>query len=230
MKHQADNSRDALLAAASDEFALHGFAGTSVDAIAHRARVNKAMIYYHFKSKERLYVEILRGVFTSMGDSTAAIATSGAPAPEKIAAFVAAISAEADARPYLPPMMMREIAEGARRLDAETLRLMSRLFCNLRTILEQGVREGVFRDTHPLLAYFSLISPIFFFRAASPVRAAMGRHNLVEDVKALDNDVFLAHLTSNILNALAADSPPAPTRAVRRRHAASRPSRSGDHA
>jgi len=71
------DSRDALLAAATDEFALKGFAGASVDTIAGRAGVNKAMIYYHFKSKERLYLEILRGVFISMGARTGAMETRG---------------------------------------------------------------------------------------------------------------------------------------------------------
>jgi AcrR family transcriptional regulator len=39
------DTRTALLAAAAAEFAAHGFAGASVDDIARRARVNKAMIY-----------------------------------------------------------------------------------------------------------------------------------------------------------------------------------------
>jgi len=197
------DSREALLAAAAEAFAHHGFDAASVDDIAARAGVNKAMIYYHFRSKQGLYVEILRSVFGSMGERTAAAAAGTAPAYEKIIAFVAAVSAEADARPYLPPLMMREIAEGARRLDADTLRLMSRLFANLRAILEQGVREGAFREVNPLLTYFTLISPIFFFRAALPIRDAMDKHKLVPDVKALDNDVFLAHVTTNILHALA---------------------------
>jgi hypothetical protein len=156
------------------------------------------------------------------------VVAAGGPAPDKIAAFVGAVSAEVDARPYLPPMMMREIAEGARRLDADTLRLMSRLFANLRAIIEQGVREGTLRPVNPLLAYFSLISPIFFFRAALPVRAAMDRHHLVEGVATLDNDVFLDHLTSNILHALAPERTAPPAR--RRRPAASRQTRFGDHA
>jgi AcrR family transcriptional regulator len=227
-----DNSREALVAAATDEFALHGFDAASVDAIARRARVNKAMIYYHFGSKAGLYLEIIRGVFASMGDRTGAIAAADLPAAPKLAAFAQAISSEVDARPFLPPMMMREVAEGARRLDADTLRLMSRLFHNLRAILQQGVREGAFRKANPLQTYFSLISPIFFFRASSPLRAAMGRHNLVQGVQALDNEAFLAQLTTNILQALAPESaarPPA--RAARRRApAASRPSPSGDHA
>jgi hypothetical protein len=127
-------------------------------------------------------------------------------------------------------MMMREVAEGARRLDGETLRLMSALFNNLHAILQQGVREGVFREANPLLTYFSLISPIFFFRAASPVRAAMDRHRLVPGVKALDNDVFLAHLTNNILHALAPDTPAPARRAGRPQPSPSRQPRPGDRA
>src|SRR5512135_965943 len=83
-------SKDALLAAASEECALHGFASASVDAIAGRAGINKAMIYYHFGSKQGLYVEILRSMFASMGERTAAIANSSAGADGKVAAFVAA--------------------------------------------------------------------------------------------------------------------------------------------
>ena len=229
-RRRADSTRDALLAAATDEFALHGFAGASVDTIARRARVNKAMIYYHFKSKQRLYLEILRGIFSSIGDRTAEVAASSASAPEKIAEFARTMNREAEARPYLPPIMMREIAEGARRLDAETLRLMSRLFFNLRAILDQGAREGTLRRANPLLTYLSLISPVFFFRASLPIRAAMGRHNLVEDVKTLDSEVFLDHLIANLQHALAPEAPSAlPAPSVRGSQASRKP-RSGDPA
>jgi TetR/AcrR family transcriptional regulator len=220
-------SKEALLSAASEEFALHGFAGASVDAIAARAGINKAMIYYHFGSKERLYVEILRAVFASMGERTSTIASSSGGADGKIAAFVAAISGEADARPHLPPIMMREMAEGAHHLDRTTLRLMARVFFNLRRILEQGAREGVFRQVHPFFAYLSVISPIIFFRASRPVRAAMARHNVIQGVEALDNDRFLADLTKNLRNALASDAAPARRAGDRRPRRHGRP-RSGE--
>lgn len=208
-------SRRALLAAASEEFALHGFAGGSVDAIAARAGVNKAMIYYHFGSKQGLYVEILRDVFGSMSARTGAIVGSPAAPEEKIAEFVATISAEADARPHLPPMMMREIAEGAHHLDADTLRVMARVFFNLREILEQGVRDGVFRRVHPFFAYLSVISPIIFFRASRPLRATLARHGVVPGVDALDNRLFLEDLTKNLIRALAKDPEPVRSTAAR---------------
>ena len=49
--------------AACDEFGARGFAATTVDRIARRARVNKAMIYYHFPNKRALYTAIVRELY-----------------------------------------------------------------------------------------------------------------------------------------------------------------------
>jgi TetR/AcrR family transcriptional regulator len=47
--------RDRILAIASDEFAIHGFAGVRIDRIAELAGLSKQLIYYHFNSKSGLY-------------------------------------------------------------------------------------------------------------------------------------------------------------------------------
>ena len=52
---KSDQTKDRILAAALDEFATKGFAGTRVDQIARAAGVNKAMIYYHFAGKQELF-------------------------------------------------------------------------------------------------------------------------------------------------------------------------------
>jgi TetR/AcrR family transcriptional regulator len=57
-----DKSRQKILDAARSEFAEKGFDGARVEKIAHRAKINKAMIFYYFGSKEGLYREILKQV------------------------------------------------------------------------------------------------------------------------------------------------------------------------
>jgi len=54
------DSRKRILDAARAEFAEKGFDGARVDGIAKRAEVNKALIYYYFKSKDELLQELLR--------------------------------------------------------------------------------------------------------------------------------------------------------------------------
>ncbi len=80
----SDPSRERLFAAAAREFAARGFAGASVDRIATAARLNKAMIYYHFGSKANLYREILRDMFGAVGTRIRDVAASQLTASDKI--------------------------------------------------------------------------------------------------------------------------------------------------
>ena len=57
-QRDAERSRQALLDAALDEFAEHGYAGARVADIAQRAGVNKPLINYYFGSKEGLYLAV----------------------------------------------------------------------------------------------------------------------------------------------------------------------------
>ena len=214
MKRVAGATRNAVLAAAAAEFAAHGFAGASVDDIAKRSGFNKAMIYYHFESKQALYVEVLRDVFRLMGARTTEIADSDLQPGAKIDAFIDALDRMADSRPYMPPIMMREMAEGARRLDAATLRLMAAIFRNLARILDQGTRAGVFRPADPTLTYFTLIAPVIFFRATAPIRDKFAKTRIL----AVDttSSAFVANLKRTAAAALA---PSAPSGARGRRRA-----------
>jgi AcrR family transcriptional regulator len=52
--------REAILAAALDEFSARGFAATRLDDVARRAEVAKGTIYLHFADKETLFQELIR--------------------------------------------------------------------------------------------------------------------------------------------------------------------------
>jgi TetR/AcrR family transcriptional regulator len=213
VKRVPGQTRDAILAAAAAAFAALGFDGASVDDIAARAGVNKAMIYYHFRSKERLYVEILRAVFRAMGGRAEAIAGSDLPPGAKIDAFIDAFDGMAQDHPYMPRVMMREMAEGARHLDTPTLRLMAVIYRSLARILEDGARVGAFRPADPTLTYFSLITPVIFFRATEPIRTAFGRAGILHLESGQPE--FLANLKHTAALALAPVRPAA-RRGVRR--------------
>src|ERR1700692_1170006 len=102
MPRLARVSPDAILAAAAVEFSARGFAGARVDRIARRAKVNKAMLYYHFKSKQRLYQTLLRRMFTLASDLLTDIAASDAPPADKLDGAIAGISAFIDQHAFFP--------------------------------------------------------------------------------------------------------------------------------
>lgn len=56
----AEQTRRAILDAATEAFVELGFERTSIDEIARRARVTKGAVYHHFESKSHLFLEVLR--------------------------------------------------------------------------------------------------------------------------------------------------------------------------
>jgi AcrR family transcriptional regulator len=51
----SESTRQALVDSAVELFTKHGYAGTSLDAIAKRARVTKGALYHHFSGKQALF-------------------------------------------------------------------------------------------------------------------------------------------------------------------------------
>ena len=58
-RSSSQDSRDEILSAAMHMFANRGFHETSMSEVAREARVSKALIFWHFKTKEELFVAVL---------------------------------------------------------------------------------------------------------------------------------------------------------------------------
>jgi TetR/AcrR family transcriptional regulator len=58
--HDAEGAREAILDAAEQVFAEHGFDGARVDAIAKTAGYNKSLIFQYYGDKLKLYGEVMR--------------------------------------------------------------------------------------------------------------------------------------------------------------------------
>jgi AcrR family transcriptional regulator len=166
------------VAAAAEAFSRHGFAGVGVDDIARTAGVNKAMIYYHFADKLALYREVVRDMLRHAGTSVAAIAGSSDTPERKIERWIETFVALGEQRPYFPPLMMRELAEGAPHLDLDTFALIRHVIGAFARIVADGQQSGVFRAVNPILAYITLLAPLMFNVARERAAAQPGRGDL----------------------------------------------------
>jgi TetR/AcrR family transcriptional regulator len=186
-------SRERLLAAAAAEFASRGFAGANVDRIARAARVNKAMVYYHFKSKAALYREILQDMFDAVGQRVRAVAAADIPPERKIRQFIEAIAAEAEARPHFPPIWLREIAEGTAHVDQKTLQYARGVLATLTGMMQEGQQAGRFVQANPLLVHAGIVGPLIFFLATAGLRHKLETAG-VAAVRELDLKRVVAHI------------------------------------
>ena len=205
MPRPARVSRDRLLAAAAAEFADRGFAGARVDRIARRARVNKAMIYYHFHSKQELYRTLLRRVFTEAAERMQAIAAGPGPSPDKINRVVSTFADFIRAHDFFPAIMLREVAERGAHLDPETLGALVSVPRAFFAIMKDGAAEGALRPVHPIVAYFSMVAPIVFYLAAGPIRQEVTARHLL-NLTALAPEEFVSQLQDSLHRALVQES------------------------
>lgn len=60
MSEAEPDTKTRILAAAEAEFLAHGYDRARMQAIADRAQINKAMLHYHFRSKEELFAQVFR--------------------------------------------------------------------------------------------------------------------------------------------------------------------------
>jgi TetR/AcrR family transcriptional regulator len=192
-KAPAGESKDRVFAAAAAEFAARGYAGANVDRIARAARLNKAMIYYHFASKAALYRAILSDMFNAVRQRVTAVAASPASPEDKIRRYIEGIVLEAEARPHFPPIWLREIAEGGEHVDAATLGYLRDVLAALGAIIDEGLRAGRFVSVPPLIVQGGIIAPLLFFLATSRLRAKVARAGAAE-VTAVSRDAVVAHV------------------------------------
>lgn len=199
-------TRDLVFAAAAAEFSTHGFDGVSVDAIAAAAGVNKAMIYYHFEGKLGLYRAVVRDMLGAVSGAATKIAAGQDTPDAKIERFIHTLAHLRDARPWFPPLMMREMAAGAPHLDPDTLALMKAVFVAFAAMLEAGVAARLFRKVHPVLAYMTIMGPLMMNAVRERAAAQPGRAHLPM-FAAVDRRELVAHMQLTALRMLAKDQP-----------------------
>ena len=187
------DTRRRILAAAATEFGGHGFAATTVDRIARRARVNKAMIYYHFPNKRALYACIIRAVFAPIVNRLRAAAAEHAPPDRRLAGLIEVLVRSVDESAYFLPLFLREIADGGEHLGPDELALLGDLFAVVSGVVIEGAEQKVFQPLHPALAHFTIVGPLVMFRATAPVRARVRRLRHV-DIPDADSETLVRHL------------------------------------
>ena len=188
----AAGSRERVFAAAAAEFAARGYAGANMDRIARAARLNKAMIYYHFTNKAALYREILRDMFAAVRREVVDVAAAPLDPDDKIRRYVEAIAGAAEARPHFPPIWLRELAEGGEHVDAATLAYVRDVLAALGRIIEEGRRRGRFQPVNPMVLHAGIIAPLMFFLASARLRRKIERG--AGGRLAVSRDAIVAHI------------------------------------
>ena len=78
-KQRSAARREAILAAALDEFSSRGFEAARLDDVAKRAGVAKGTIYLYFRDKQSLFQELIRAMLTPLIGTIEALGAADVP-------------------------------------------------------------------------------------------------------------------------------------------------------
>lgn len=166
-------SRAAILEAAVREFSREGIAGARTDAIAARAHVNKALLYYYFKDKETLYGEVLDQAFTGLIAAAVRSLESDLPPREKLMAYAGAHFDYIASHKRYPRIVQGEMMRAGRDGSGQLARIVKEYFnplsARLTQVILEGQARGDFRPGDPQQLVLSIIAVIIFYFINAPV-------------------------------------------------------------
>lgn len=166
-RRNPERTKRRLLRAAVELFAERGFHGVAVDEIVTRARENKRMVYYYFRSKRSIYLAALLEVFSGLEKVEFEAVLSDAGPERQLKDLMAVYFDYLDRNPAFVRMLLWENLERGRNITYATELLSKNPFSlRFRAIVEAGVAQGVFRppaDTGHLLV--NLIGICFIYHS-----------------------------------------------------------------
>jgi len=164
------DSRAAILKAARTVFAHRGFEGASIREVAEVARVNNAMIYYHFKDKLELYRAVLGDSFTAFDHIWEhKIFNSSATSRAKIKKYIEEFIRFQQGNEELRRIMSMEFAGCTENMKWLADNYFVHSYGKLVSLVKEGMKRGELRKIDPAMAIPSLIGMIIHSFIMRPI-------------------------------------------------------------
>jgi TetR/AcrR family transcriptional regulator len=176
--NRADRTRKVILRAAIREFSQHGLAGARTDAIAESAKVNKALLYYYFKSKSGLYAAALEEASAAVVERALAVLDPARSAGDRLLRTALnhfdRILTQRDFQSLMQQEMVR-----LRRGQSESVPLLAKqvfkpLLEKLQEVVHEGIETGELCPVDWLqVVYSAMGANVFYFLTAPMMRLTL---------------------------------------------------------
>jgi AcrR family transcriptional regulator len=147
-RQQKLRRQEAILAAAFEVFAAHGYEATRIDEVARRAGIAKGTIYLYFRDKERLFQAVVRNLLPKRLDIL--VKTLPGPPAEVLGALLSQLYTNVVRSEKVPFIFRMLVAESGRFPQLSEIyhrEIIAPGMKAMRGVLERGMAEGVFRKT-----------------------------------------------------------------------------------
>ena len=167
--YNAERSLADILEVATAEFADKGLAGARIDEIAALTRTSKRMIYYHFESKEALYLAVLEAAYRRIRAIETGLHLDDLEPEDALRKLVAfTFDYQNDNEPFIRLVMNENMHRGEYLAKSAVIQdLNVPAIDAVRRVYERGVRAKVFRRGIDPVDLHMSISALSFFNVAN---------------------------------------------------------------
>ena len=169
-----------ILAAAERIFAARGLAGARTDEIARAAHVNKAMLYYYFESKERLYHAVFENLFGRAGRMIQAETPAQASPRQAVLAFVEGYFKFRIENPNYARLMQHMMMENPKQFRWIAREYFEQGFRRMTRTIKTGIARGDFQPLNAEHAMLNIIAMIVFYFSGAPVHSVLLRRGALQ--------------------------------------------------
>lgn len=162
-----------ILAAAERIFAAEGMAGARTEEIARAARVNKAMLYYYFDSKEKLYRAVFENLFGQAGRAIQMATPVDASARQAILAFVEGYFQFRVENPNYARLMQHMVMEDPKQYRWVAREYFEPRFRQLSGLIKRGIASGEFQSIDAARTAINIIAMIVFYFSGAPLHSEL---------------------------------------------------------
>lgn len=192
-KEKRDNlTEKAILEAAMKVFTHKGYAAARMDDIAKEANINRALLHYYFRSKDKMFDLIFEQKVKEFFSGLGQILFSDKKLEEVIRAMVKHEITLIGANPYLPIFILQELQQSPERLmsDAQNAGMSPHLVLKRFSVLvKEAIKENKIRQIEPGQLLVNIMSLCIYPVVAKPI---------IKTVLELDDASFHKMMTKRI--------------------------------
>ena len=186
-KDKDKGAEERILAAARNVFTTKGMAGARMQDIANEAGINKALLHYYFRDKDKLFEVVFMEEAQKFFPKINAIFNSDATLFEKIENFVNEYIDEMLENPYLPWFVLNEV-------NRDPDQFMYKIWgkdnlpkpAKFLGQIEKEVKKGTIKRIHPMHLLMNLLSMTIFPFVAKPMMIRNLRMNELQFRQAME--------------------------------------------
>lgn len=157
---EADTERR-ILEAAAKVFMKKGKLGASMQDIADEAGINRTLLHYYFRNKEKLFDTVFEKLLARIFPAMVGIMSTGSPFTERLEQFIEAYDKLLRENPYLPVFIFQELSLNPGRL-AEKIRGMGFDPAKAIKVLAAELAEAGMKDLDPRHIFANMMGMVLF--------------------------------------------------------------------